>query len=153
MIFEIDSLKTVRYRWILFIIISQYFWNGTRLLHQVTLVLINSFLNYLHPSKTFTETAEPAIILNGSLSYVQYRLHLYSNVSHNHILLAQLQHSTRPLNKAHVFHIRSDFSICFSFFSFMCISVVRIFFGTTKGGAVVMLLSLYSMGLYLSFLI
>lgn len=69
MIFEIDSLKTVRYRWILFIIISQYFWNGTRLLHQVTLVLINSLLNYLHPSKTFTETA--AIILNGSLLYVQ----------------------------------------------------------------------------------
>lgn len=114
MIFEIDSLKTVRYRWILFIIIRQYFWNGTRLIvHQVTLVLINSLLNYLHPSKTFTETA--AIILNGSLLYVQYRLHLYSNVSHNHILLAQLQHSTRPLNKAHVFHIRSNFSICFSF--------------------------------------
>lgn len=45
-----------------------------------------------------------------------YRLHLYSNVSHNHILLARLQHSTRPLNKAHVYHIRSDFSICFSFF-------------------------------------
>lgn len=71
MIFEIHSLKTVWYRWILFIIISQYFWNGTRLLHQVTLVLIDSSLNYLHPSKTFTETAEPAIILNGSLLYVQ----------------------------------------------------------------------------------